>query len=307
MIKAKNLTAILLVLLGAASYGFISPVFKLASLDGWNLEGLTFLQVLSGALILLLILTFTGRLRGLRMNRSNLLKLAITGICGLALSTLFYNRTLSRLDASFSIVLLFQYAWITILLESIRLKRWPAKRQWLAAAVIFAGTLLAAGLLERDLGQLDGLGVLFGLLAAVTYGLFFFLSGFLPRSLEPFAKSTIMATVSLTFIVLVQGTGTFTGSGGVPIYVWGVLLGILGSVIPTVCFNAGIPKIGGGLAALLGSLELPVAVLAAYVLLGEPLSWWQGAGIALILAGIVAAEGRQETSAEDRPEGEESR
>jgi drug/metabolite transporter (DMT)-like permease len=113
--------------------------------------------------------------------------------------------------------------------------------------------------------------------------------------------------VSVTFVVLVQGTGTFAGSGTVPIYVWGVLLGILGTVLPIVCFNAGIPRIGGGLAALLGSLELPVAVLVAYLLLGEPLSWWQGAGIALILAGIVAAEGRQETSAEDRPEGEESR
>jgi drug/metabolite transporter (DMT)-like permease len=302
MIKRHRLAAVLLVLLGATSYGFLSPVFKMAEADGWDLKGITFLQVMTGTLVLWLVLAVSGRFHRLKMERITLMKLVVTGICGLSLTTVFYNHTLSRLDASLSIVLLFQYAWITILLESIRLRRWPAKRQWLAAALIFAGTLLAAGLLERDLGQLDGWGLAFGLLSAVTYGLFFFLSSFLPQTLEPVAKSAVMATASIVFISAVQGTGSFAGTGSVPIYVWGALLGILGTVVPTICFNAGIPRIGAGLAALLGSLELPVAVLAAYMMLGEPLSWWQGAGIALILAGIMAAESRQEPSPEDRPE-----
>ncbi|TJY42926.1 DMT family transporter [Cohnella pontilimi] len=302
MIKRQHLGAVLLVLIGATSYGLLSPVFKMAEADGWNVKSITYLQVLSGTLLLWLIFAFKGSLQGLKIQPVTLLKLVITGICGLSLTTVFYNQTLSRLDASLSIVLLFQYAWITILLESLRLRRWPAGRQWLAVALIFAGTLFAAGLLERDPGRLDGWGIIYGLLSAVTYGLFFFLSSYLPQTLEPIAKSAIMATASIVFITAIQGAGSFAGSGSVPIYVWGVLLGILGTVVPTICFNSGIPRIGAGLSALLGSLELPVAVLAAAVLLGEPLSWWQGAGILLILAGILAAERRQDSSPEDRPE-----
>ena len=37
---------------------------------------------------------------------------------------------------------------------------------------------------------------------------------------------------------------------------WGLLLGFLGTAFPFFCFNYGIPKIGSGLAALLGSMEL---------------------------------------------------
>ncbi|WP_164472814.1 EamA family transporter [Cohnella candidum] len=290
----RNFAGVLLVLSGAASYGFVSPVFKSAEQDGWEGYALTFMQVLSGAILLWLLLLFKSRFRPtFRMSAKVWLQVIVVGACGLALTTLLYNRTLSRLDASLSIVLLFQYAWITILLESLRAKRWPKRHEWLAVLLIFAGTILSVGLLERGLGDVNPEGVMYGLLSAAAYSLFFFLSGFLPENLESFAKSAVMGTVSLVLILAVQGTGSFAGDGAVPLPVWGLLLGILGTALPTVCFNAGIPKIGSGLSALLGSFELPVAVLAAAVMLGEPLSVWQGAGVALILAGIMAAQGRR--------------
>lgn len=308
MDKRNHAAAVLLVLLGAASYGMLSPVFKTAISDGWSVYALTFTQVLSGTVLLWLLLLVKSKFRlNLNIRMKVWIQMIAIGICGLSLTTMFYNLTLSRLDASLSIVLLFQYAWITILLESIRGRRWPTRAEWLSTAFIFAGTLLAVGLLERDLGQIDGWGLALGLLSAVTYSLFFFLMGFLPHTLEPFAKSAIMATASLAFVTAVQGTGSFAGSGSVPLLVWGVLMGALGTALPTVCFNVGIPRIGSGLAALLGSMELPVAVLAAYVVLGEPLSWWQGVGIALILAGILAAQSRSGDAAAVQPGSGEKR
>ncbi len=307
MKRSKSMAAALLVLLGAASYGVMSPIVKSAIADGWDVRALTFAQVLGGAAMLWALLLARSKFRlSMKMSPGVWVLLAVIGIAGLSLTTLFYNQSLARLDASLAIVLLFQYTWITILLESIRARRWPEGSEWLAVLLIFAGTILAVGILERSIGHWDGTGLLLGLLSAVSYSLFFFLSGFLPPSLEPLAKSAVMATASLAFIGLAQGVGTWTAEGAtVPLAAWGLLLGLLGIALPTVCFNAGIPRIGAGLAALLGSLELPVAVLAAYVLLGEPLSWWQGAGVALIVVGILAAQHRRSDSAAARPGSEE--
>lgn len=307
MEKHAKIIAVLLVMLGAASYGLLTPVVKLAVRDGWNANALSFSQILAGTALLLIITLLRWKFRlSLRFGARAWMLMAFIGVCGVSLTTVFYNHTLARLNASLSIVLLFQYAWITILLESIRAKRWPSRHEWFAVTAIFIGTILAVGLLENGIGRLDALGLIFGVLSALSYSLFFYLSGFLSPSLEPFAKSTVMAAASLVFVTALQLTeaGGSVGSGSVPLAAWGILLGLLGTALPTVCFNAGIPRIGASLAALLGSLELPVAVLAAFALLGEPLSAWQGVGIAFILAGILAAQ-RGRESAASRPGSEE--
>ncbi|QMV41535.1 EamA family transporter [Cohnella cholangitidis] len=292
----KPLTAIALVLVGATSYGLVSVVFKLAIADGWGAKPLTLQQVFSGAALLWLALGVTRlnkRSRSLARTRKEWLKLTLIGIIGLSLTTVFYNEALSRLDASLGIVLLFQFTWITILLESIRKRKWPNRQEWVAVLCIALGTALAVGILEKDYSSIDGWGILFGLLSALTYSLFFFLSGFLPQQLDPIAKSAVMSTASLAFVVLLLSFDGFDGifeSFSGPMIGWGMLLGLLGTAFPFFCFNYGIPKIGSGLAALLGSMELPAAVMAAFLLLDEPLSLGQGIGIILIIAGIMSAQ-----------------
>jgi drug/metabolite transporter (DMT)-like permease len=289
----KPVLAIALVLIGAASYGLLSAVFKLAVADGWSVKHLTFQQVFFGAALLWLALG-VSRLRGSKRALAGTWKawlmLIVIGVVGMSLTTVFYNESLSLLDASLGIVLLFQFTWITILLESIRNRRWPSRQEWIAVLCIAIGTLLAVGIFQDDLSRLDGWGVLFGLLSAVTYSLFFFLSGFLPQQLDPIGKSAIMSTASLLFVMLLQSQTNVADSFNMSLMGWGLLLGFLGTAFPFVCFNYGIPKVGSGLAALLGSMELPAAVIAAFVLLGEPLTLGQGAGIVLIIAGIAAAQ-----------------
>jgi drug/metabolite transporter (DMT)-like permease len=84
----------------------------------------------------------------------------------------------------------------------------------------------------------------------------------------------------------------FVHDNGGMLLLWGLLLGLLGQVVPTVSFNIGIPKIGSALAAMLGSVELPVAILAAYLLIGEPITGLQWGGMALILGGIIISENK---------------
>jgi drug/metabolite transporter (DMT)-like permease len=282
--------SVLAVLLGASSYGVLSPFIKLAYNAGFSFEQVTVHQTGMGMLLLWLIALLRWK-RWRSPDRMTWIKLSFIGICGLALTTVLYNKALERLDASLAIVLLFQFTWITILLDSLRNRKWPSKFRLAAIVLVMAGTWLAVGILEDGLTRIDGIGIVLGLLSAVTYSMFIWLTGRLrDGTADPVIKSAIMLTAGFAFICLLYGAEAGASPREGTLLGWGLLLGTLGQVIPTITFNIGIPRIGSSLAALLGSMELPVAALSAWVILSEQPSVWKLLGIALILLGIGIAE-----------------
>lgn len=295
--------SVLIVLFGAASYGILSPIIKLAYDAGFSFEQITVHQVGISVVLLWLFVLLRPKLWQNPLQRGKWIMLAFIGIFGLCMTTVFYNLALQKLEASLSIVLLFQFMWITILLECFRDRRWPRRQQIFAIAVVMAGTLLAAGLFEHKSDvELNIAGVLYGLASAVTYSLFLFLTGRLQADYDPVLKSAMMMTFGFIVIALLYGSKAWAGESEWTLIGWGTALALLGSVIPAISFNAGIPKIGSGLASLLSAMELPVAAISAWLIIGEQLSAGMTIGILLILAGIMIAEHTARQSAE-RTEG----
>ena len=99
-----------------------------------------------------------------------------------------------------------------------------------------------------------------------------------------------MVTSGFLLAVLLFGREAWAGAGEPALIMWACLLGLLGQVIPTLMFGIGIPRIGSGLAALIGALELPVAAGASWLIRGESQGVWQLSGIGIILGGIVLAQ-----------------
>lgn len=282
-----------MVIIAAACYGIMSPVLKLSYNNGYTFQQITVHQVGMGAALLwILILIRPRSWSRLTFSFRHWTALALIGICGLSMTTVFYNQTLEKLHASFSIVLLFQFMWITILLESLWNRKWPTRWQWIAIAMAMAGTVLAAGLFQNKLADIDWAGVGFGLASAVTYSLFLFLTGRAAPDYDPVFKSAIMMSFGFLVIAVLYGYKAFDGGPDQEwgLIGWGFVLGLLGQVLPSVLFNAGIPRVGSGLASMLGAMELPFAVVSAWLILGEPISVSGIAGIVLILGGIVLAE-----------------
>ncbi|ACT04242.1 DMT family transporter [Paenibacillus sp. JDR-2] len=284
---------VVMVITAAACYGIMSPVLKLAYEHDYTFQQITVHQVgIGAALLWILLLLRPSSWSKLAFSLKHWAALAFTGIFGLSMTTILYNQTLERLDASFSIVLLFQFMWITILLESLRNRKWPTIWQWAAIVMAMAGTVLAAGLLQNKLTDMDWVGVGCGLGSALSYSLFLFLAGGVAPGYDPVFKSALMMSCGFIVILVLYGSKAF--EGGVDqqwgLLGWGLALGLLGQVMPTVFFNAGIPRVGSGLASMLGATELPVAVVSAWLILGEPITLIGTAGILLILGGIVVAE-----------------
>jgi drug/metabolite transporter (DMT)-like permease len=283
--------AIVLVIIGASSYGLLSSFIKIAYEAGFKDAQITAAQVTGGAVILWVLVAFNKK-SWMNPFRGPWIQLACIGIFGLGLTTLFYNIALTSLDASLSIVLLFQFTWMKIAMDCIARKRLPGQNETLAVVVIMIGTLLAVNVFGADWSELSGKGILFGLLSGFTYSLFLFMTGQVKSDLPPLMKSAIMITAAIPMIYLIYPPNIFLEGNTVQLLGWGLMLGFLGQVVPTVAFNIGIPKIGSTLAAMLGSIELPVATVAAFLIIGEPILLVQWLGMILILAGILLSEKR---------------
>jgi drug/metabolite transporter (DMT)-like permease len=288
-LRKSRWKAVVLIVLGAASYGLLSPFIKLAYRTGWDDGAISTSQMTMGALITWL-LVLIRRKSWSNPFRGPWIKLTIVGIFGLALTTVFYNKTLAELDASLAIVLLFQFTWMTIVLDSLVNRRWPSRYRLVAILFVLAGTLFAVNIFAADWTRFSLMGIGLGLCSAGCYSLFLFLTGRIHGNTDSLMKSAIMLTAALIPIYLIYPPHYFIGPGMGSLLLWGLLLGVLGQVIPTLFFNIGIPKVGSSVAAMLGSMELPVAVLGALFIVGESVLTVQWCGMLLILMGIIISE-----------------
>ncbi|WP_103109840.1 EamA family transporter [Brevibacillus reuszeri] len=279
---------ILLVFLGACSYGILSTIVKLAYAQGYSPA-----EVIGGQMFFGFLLTWLPALFFLR-TKPNGRQLLLLVAVGLAVGStgVFYYNALQYIPASIAIVLLFQFTWMGVLAEAVISRQLPNKQTLLSLGLLLVGTILAGGLLETGgLAQFTFIGVIFGLLAAVAYTLFILFSGKAAVTVNPWIRSSGMATGSFLLVACIYP----------PVFIWnGVLLdglfpyvfllAFFGILIPTVCFNFGVPHTGPGMAAILGAAELPMAVFSSFIILHESVSLLQVTGVIIILIGIILPE-----------------
>lgn len=281
--------SILLVALGACSYGLLSTFVKKAYAQGFPVGHVVGSQLLFGAVILAVLAAFFGRGRGGARPRQ-LLPLLAMGV-PIGLTGVLYYSALQYIGAALAVVLLFQFTWMGVVAESILDRRMPGPAKLVSLLFLAGGTLVASGFLETGAGPMDPRGVVLGLLSAVSYTGFIVGSGRVEARVNPWLRSAVMGLGSAILAVAIfPPVFVIDGSLASGLLKWGILLALFGPVIPTLTFNTGVPKIGAGLASILGALELPTAVLMSTLALGEHVSPLQWIGVAVILAGIVAPE-----------------
>jgi drug/metabolite transporter (DMT)-like permease len=130
-----------------------------------------------------------------------------------------------------------------------------------------------------------------GLLSAFFYTLTLYLSGYVSESISPELRSAIVVTVGM-LIIFIPFRPTYLVSGALwhGLLVWGGLIAIIGQVAPMLLMLIAIPRIGGRMAAILGTIELPVSVFGAWLLNGDIVSWTRWGGVLFILLGIAVSE-----------------
>jgi len=280
---------VVLVALGSVSYGVLSTIVKRAYAAGFSVDQVVGAQMIFGACIVAMLAAILGRGRG-GARPGQLAHLLAAGIPIGLTGTLYYSA-LQYVSASLAVVLLFQFTWMGVLLEAVADRRPPGRARLVALALLLGGTALASGLFEEGVGPVDPRGLGFGLLSAATYTAFIYFSGRVQTSVQPWLRSAVMVLGGALVVSLILPP-RFLVDGSLPAGLWkhGLLLALFGPLIPTVCFNFGVPRIGPGLASILGALELPTAVLLSTLVLEEHVGALQWAGIVVLLIGVAVPE-----------------
>lgn len=273
-----------MVLGGAVSFGILSSFVKIAYGQGFTAAELTFIQALIGAVVLWIMAFFSNKPGALRKD----IPMLLFGGAAIGISTYTYYLSVKYISASAAIVLLMQFTWLSILSEWVLFKRKPLKMEGIITVIILLGTVLASGLVGHKTITLAPRGVVIVLLASLVYAIYIVANGRVAKDLAWQHKSAWVMTGSVLSILLLNFKSIlFQGHPGVDLLLWGGFLAFFGTLLPPVLFAIGIPKIGASASSLLLTVELPVAIITAHMVLKEEITGLQLTGIVIMLGAIV--------------------
>lgn len=286
--KTGMLKGVLLVITGAVCYAVLATLVRLAYNEGYTSTEVIVAQYTLGLLalgIITLVKKKSSRPSTAPAQKYDRLKL-VTGGTAYGLTGTCYYMAVKYIPVSVCVVLLMQTIWMGIVLEAVLARQWPSKGKCLAVLIILGGTLLATNAISNHEG-LDIRGILWGLASAVTYTIMLYVSNRIALNMPPQQKSfwTLSGATTLVLLIAVtQWPAVFHLS---VFWKWGLLLSLFGTILPPLLFSTGMPKTGIGLGSIIISIEIPVSVTMAYILLHEQVLAIQWLGIVLILAAIV--------------------
>ena len=288
------LKGVFLVGLGATSYGMLATFVKLAY-DDKGISGLPFTpaEVISSQFIIgILIILFINAIQKIKKrtevvkaSKKDIIELMVAGT-STGLTSIFYYLAVKYIPVSIGIVLLMQTVWMGVLLEYILEKKKPSTLKIMAVGIVLVGTVLATNIIESQ-STLDWRGIVLGILAAASFTTTMFTANKVAVNISSAQRSLYMllggGIIVFFFAIFTQSTPFNYDI----FYKWGILLAVFGTVIPPMLMNAGFPHTGIGLGSIVSSLELPVSVTMAFVLLHETVVFSQWIGIILIILAIV--------------------
>lgn len=288
MTKNSILKGVILVGLGATSYGMLATFVKMAYTEGYTTAEVTSSQFILGIIGILIINLFQknkNKEAVVKATSNNIFQLMLAG-SSLGMTSVFYYLCVRYIDVSIAIVLLMQTVWMGVLLEWILDKKAPSTQKIISVVVVLFGTFLATNLINNDT-QIDWRGILWGMLAAASFTTTMFTANRVATGISSAQRSLYML---LGGAVIVFGFGLFTQTTpyNFDIFLkWGLFIALFGTIIPPLLMNAGFPLTGIGLGSIVSALELPVSVLMAYFLLNETVVFSQWIGIILIILAII--------------------
>ena len=307
MVKNTLLKGVLLVALGATSYGMLATFVKMAYGEGYTTAEVTFSQFafgILGMLIINLFLKTKNKNSVEKASRKNISQLMLAGSSTGLTSIFYYLAVKFDIPVSIAIVLLMQTVWMGVILESILDKKLPSKRKVIAVLIVLIGTALATDLINTSV-KLNPLGLVFGLMAAASFTTTMFTANRIATNISSAQRSLYMLfgggilvvlfalitqILPFQFPAIEEAVGIFSTAQAFNFQIflkWAIILSLFRTIIPPLLLNAGFPLTGIGLGSIVSSLELPVSVMMAYFLLQESVSLTQWIGIILIIAAIV--------------------
>ncbi|MCK0112886.1 DMT family transporter [Ornithinimicrobium sp. F0845] len=292
--RSRTLVGLALAVLSAMTFGTSGSVAKGLLDTGWSPGAAVTWRVGVAALVLLVpgALMMRGRWHLLRRGW---VSMALFGLLAVAACQLSYFMAVERI--SVAVALLLEYLGIILVVGWLWLRHGQRPRPLtvIGAAVAVAGLVFVLDVFGAV--QVDMIGVLWGLCAAVGLAVYFVVSADDSTGLPPLVLATGGLTIGTLALIAaglagivpmtIATTDITLAGANLPWWVAILLLGVVAAAIAYATGIAATRRLGSKLGSFVGLTEVMFSFVWAWVLLGQMPAAIQLLGGALILTGVV--------------------
>jgi drug/metabolite transporter (DMT)-like permease len=223
-------------------------------------------------------------------------KIVAMGLLGYYLSSFLDFIALQYITAGLERLILFLTPSFVLLISVFFLKRKIRLVEWLALGAAYAGTVLVF-LHDAMIGGSDvALGAALVLGSAITYAIYLILSGELVRRAGALRLVAYAMCVSCMACIVQFFLLRPTSMLVQPLEVYGlsIINAVLCTVLPVILTMVAVERIGAPTTSQAGMIGPVSTLFLAALILGEPITWIQLAGTALVLTGIYLLSTKKE-------------
>lgn len=254
----------------------------LASMD------IAFARTIVSAIVLLIGLLIFDR-QALRIRLKDIWCFIGTGGLSIAFFNFCYFKTIAMTSLSVAAVLLYTAPTFVMLMSALLFHEKMTKRKVVALFCAFIGCAFVSGIIG-EANALSVTGILFGIGSGIGYAMYSIFGRYaLNRGYGSMTISFytfVFASISAIFFVDVPSVcAPFMQDAG--LLVQTILLIMLVTIAPYLCYTKGLSKLEGGVASMLASTEPVVATLLGVIIYKEELGLWSMLGILLVILSII--------------------
>lgn len=198
---------------------------------------------------------------------------------------------IARLPVAVAILLLFTSPIIVVLWTALTTRHMPSRSVLAAMLLLIVGVVLVSKVLESNLSEFNGFGILVGLSSAVFFTAYSLQSERVGRSDEPLGVMLKTFAIGSLFWLAYQVTQGVPVTLLEPENVWKIIyIGIAGNLLPYSLFFWGIQRIQAERAVIIATLEPVIAAALAWIWFCQTLTLLQLVGGILTILAVTALQ-----------------
>ncbi|MGN0377780.1 MAG: DMT family transporter [Suilimivivens sp.] len=212
-----------------------------------------------------------------------------TGTFSVTFFNFCYFKTMTLTSLSVAAVLLYTAPAFVMLMSAVLFREKLSLQKIAALLVAFLGCAFVSGIVGGA-GALSLMGILYGLGAGFGYALYSIFGRYaLQKGYDSLTISfyTFLCSTVCSFFLADRGVVAEAFAGNMPLLAKTVILVLIVTLLPYLCYTKGLSGVENGTASVLASIEPVVATLVGVIIYKEELTVWNVIGIGMVLLSIV--------------------
>jgi len=289
-VRGERLRGYGLALVSASLWATLGLIYHQLEVYGLTRLAIAFYRAAVTAVILFAFLGATRR-PTLKVERGDWRLFLTLGLVGVAAFFGIYIQAIALVGMGVAAVLMYTApAWVT-LISSLFLGERLTPLKVAALLLACGGCALVGKVYDLASVRLNLLGILAGLGAGLTYGMYTILSKVAQSRYTAWASlAYAMAFGTLFLLPLQAGADLALPLRSPPAIAWLLVLGIVPTLIAGLTFNAALRLVPASEVSIVATLEPVIAAILGALFLGERVEPLQALGALLILSAVAALQ-----------------